>query len=176
MGSFLTGYQFSCAALSKSPFLTVTTVILVLLVFSGNRLLIERHSSINLMNTTSLTAFSATIGELVKSGKCSGIIGCVGYQDDDEYLNRRQLSFKNSQYYVVSQGFDDRKIGGDYGVLVQRPDARPLSIYTIKDVVNCLDSLFIKRKKRPLHMAFMGDSTVRQHFLNFLQVDYNSIR
>jgi hypothetical protein len=45
-----------------------------------------------------------------------------------------------------------------------------IQVYKKEDVVRCLDSLSIERNRRPLHIAFVGDSTVRQHFLSFLRV------
>ncbi len=41
--------------------------------------------------------------------------------------------------------------------------------YEMKDVVKCLDSMFINRN-RSIHLAFMGDSLVRNQFLNFISV------
>ena len=41
-----------------------------------------------------------------------------------------------------------------------------------KDVVRCLDVLSAKKNRRPMHIAFVGDSTVRQHFFSFIQVKF----
>jgi polysaccharide deacetylase 2 family uncharacterized protein YibQ len=39
-----------------------------------------------------------------------------------------------------------------------------------KDVIRCFDSLSAKKKGQPIHIAFIGDSTVRQHFKSFIRV------
>ena len=44
--------------------------------------------------------------------------------------------------------------------------------YKIENVVSGLDTLII-RKKRPIHIAFVGDSIVRNQFENFIQVWFN---
>jgi hypothetical protein len=41
--------------------------------------------------------------------------------------------------------------------------------YEMEDVVYCLDYMFINRNRR-IHLAFMGDSIVRNQFLNFISV------
>ncbi|XP_046638266.1 N-acetylneuraminate 9-O-acetyltransferase-like isoform X3 [Daphnia pulicaria] len=46
---------------------------------------------------------------------------------------------------------------------------RNIQVYKKEDVVRCLDSLSMERNRRPMHIAFVGDSTVRQHFLSFLR-------
>ena len=45
-----------------------------------------------------------------------------------------------------------------------------LNWYTIKDAVNCLTA---NRKGKRLHFAFIGDSRIRQQFLDFLKVSKN---
>ena len=58
-------------------------------------------------------------------------------------------------------------------------DVCQLAHYTASRVVNCIDSLqekFIQRAKKPmqkgkaLHFAFIGDSRIRQQYLNVLKV------
>lgn len=44
--------------------------------------------------------------------------------------------------------------------------------YKKKDVVRCFDVLSVKKNRRPMHIAFVGDSTVRQHFFSFIQVKF----
>ncbi|XP_057368637.1 uncharacterized protein LOC130689715 [Daphnia carinata] len=39
----------------------------------------------------------------------------------------------------------------------------------MEDLVRCLDSRSVKRNRLPIHIAFIGDSTVRQHFISFTQ-------
>lgn len=43
--------------------------------------------------------------------------------------------------------------------------------FTPQDVVRCLDSLSAKRNRRSFHIAFIGDSTIRQHYVMFLRVN-----
>lgn len=45
-------------------------------------------------------------------------------------------------------------------------------IFTNRDIVNCLDTLLTKHKNKKLHIAFIGDSLVRNQFVNFLKVSY----
>ena len=45
-----------------------------------------------------------------------------------------------------------------------------LNWYTIKDAVNCLTE---SKTAKKLHFAFIGDSRIRQQFLNFLKVSKN---
>lgn len=42
--------------------------------------------------------------------------------------------------------------------------------YTSRDVVNCLDTLLTKMNSQSLHIAFIGDSLVRNQFVNFIKV------
>ena len=39
-----------------------------------------------------------------------------------------------------------------------------------EDVVRCFDSLSVKRNQRPITIAFVGDSTARQHYLSLIRV------
>lgn len=42
--------------------------------------------------------------------------------------------------------------------------------YTVRDTVHCLDTLLTKRNSKSLHIAFIGDSLVRNQFTNYLKV------
>ena len=44
-----------------------------------------------------------------------------------------------------------------------------LNFYTQKEVVQCLDNISCDGKQQ-LHFSFVGDSRIRQHYLNFLKV------
>ncbi|XP_057380133.2 uncharacterized protein LOC130702482 [Daphnia carinata] len=52
----------------------------------------------------------------------------------------------------------------------------PLRKYATRDVIRCFDSLSVKRQRQPMHIAFIGDSIIRQHFVSFLRLfpDYDS--
>lgn len=74
-------------------------------------------------------------------------------QSVDPYFNRRFLSLTQGQLLT----------GADRQQLI-------LPQLTKKDVVRCFDALSIKRNGRRIHLAFLGDSIVRQYFLSFLRV------
>lgn len=86
---------------------------------------------------------------------------------------------KGSRLKKVSQTLSDLKGGNafldrrflDYEENKPENGDSQFRPYMTKDVVNCLDSLFLE-KKRPIHIAFVGDSIVRQHFLSFLKVGF----
>lgn len=42
--------------------------------------------------------------------------------------------------------------------------------YTMRDTVNCLDTLLKKRNSKSLHIAFIGDSLIRNQYTNYLKV------
>ncbi len=48
----------------------------------------------------------------------------------------------------------------------------PIKEYSKEDVVRCFDSHSAKRKGKRMHIAFVGDSLVRQIFLSFLRVSF----
>jgi hypothetical protein len=75
----------------------------------------------------------------------------VKYRHGDNYLKRPFLDIRNDHIKYVS---DNRN--------------RALREYTTEDVVRCLDSMAEQRNWRPIHIAFIGDSTIRQHFFSFL--------
>lgn len=75
-------------------------------------------------------------------------------------LNHRQIGL-DSQDSLDSTSFGWKK--NPYGYLFRQ--------YRQDDVVKCLDCLSTKKNQRPFHIAFVGDSTVRQHFLSFIRVD-----
>lgn len=76
----------------------------------------------------------------------------VPKQLDDEYFNRRRftLTHQNITYKTNNQ--------------------QVVQDWTVEKVVKCFDNMSIQRNRRPIHIAFVGDSTIRQHFLSFLRV------
>lgn len=83
-------------------------------------------------------------------------------QSVENYFNRRYLSLSQEQV--------------NYDQLIPVGAARcqrqqlPLRELTKRDVVRCFDLLSIKRNRRPIHVAFVGDSIVRQYFIGFIRV------
>jgi hypothetical protein len=79
---------------------------------------------------------------------------------------------KKRYYYV-------QKAKGSYydssRLMTQSGSCRLLN-YTTERLVACLDTLRNRQPfDGPLHLLFMGDSRIRQHFLNFVRVN-NTIR
>ncbi|XP_057368116.1 uncharacterized protein LOC130689121 [Daphnia carinata] len=78
----------------------------------------------------------------------------------DDYFNRRYFDIKNDL------------ISHDDGDEFNRGQMPSIKMYTKEDVVQCFDLLSSSRQsgnQRPMHFAFVGDSTVRQHFVSFLK-------
>jgi hypothetical protein len=87
-------------------------------------------------------------------------------QNDFFDRNYFQLS-KDKMFYNSMQRQENKKNSwGDRFVHT----TRLIKEYTIQDVVRCLDVISAKKNRRPKHIAFIGDSTVRQHFISFLRV------
>ena len=84
----------------------------------------------------------------------------------DDYFNRNYFHFKSHISYDISS----RKMACNGCVRSCDRHRRLLRDYKKEDVVRCLDFLSIKKKRRPTHIAFIGDSTVRQHFVSFIRV------
>lgn len=144
----------------------MTLVTFILLVTTVGQLFIVSTSIDSKvdMNISSWSNSShSETADSLDSAKCQGIAGCVGHQQDGDYLTRRYIRLQNDRY-EISFELKNKSHSHDGS------DWRPLRIFTIKDVVVCFDSLLVKRNQRPMHIVFMGDSTVRQHFISFLQV------
>ncbi|KAI9562641.1 hypothetical protein GHT06_010095 [Daphnia sinensis] len=75
-----------------------------------------------------------------------------------DYFDRRHFDIKHD---FISHGDID----------VFHRSRMPVKKYTQADVVKCFDRLSSegRRTHGPLHFAFVGDSTIRQHFLSFLR-------
>lgn len=99
----------------------------------------------------------------------------IGFQDDG-CLNVRQLSdnYFNRRYFKIrSDDFIyDVASGGERQQEQCVKTRLPLLIRENKkeDVVRCLDSLSMKRNQRPMTIAFIGDSTARQHYMSLTRV------
>ena len=89
------------------------------------------------------------------------------------YFNRRYVHLTKSDVnYLAYVNDDQEKENQDKSVDVDHRQRLPshLRMFSKADVAQCFDSLSTKRKGRRMHIAFVGDSTVRQHFLSFLSV------
>ena len=95
-------------------------------------------------------------------------------QQANDYFNRRHLHVTSKQidYDIPSRTSTvngEEIIENQIGVCHHRHRSQ-LKDYTKEDIVNCFDSLFVKRNERRMHIAFVGDSVMRQNFLSFLRV------
>lgn len=84
-----------------------------------------------------------------------------GSRAADDYFNRRYFDIKHD---LISHCDSD---------LFHRGRTPSIKKYTKEDVVQCFDFLSSSRQSgnhRPMRFAFVGDSTVRQHFVSFLKV------
>jgi hypothetical protein len=112
----------------------------------------------------------------------SGSVDVKGLHNNiDSYdFNRRYLNIKvDSISYDCSnsRSCEAKENNGESGSsqYARRciQNSRNLREYNKEDVVRCLDDLSIKKNRRPMHIAFIGDSTVRQHFFSFIRVKFD---
>jgi hypothetical protein len=100
-----------------------------------------------------------------------------GYRnDEDEYLNRRYFRLRTDVVSYDTRETDSEEqtaAGSGSGGVRTRSHVRE---FKKADAVRCLDSLSVKRNGRPMHIAFIGDSTVRQHFVSFIRVSLITIK
>ena len=98
-------------------------------------------------------------------------------QKADNYLNRRDFKIRSSDFTYDAESrcqSDVKKESGEREEeFVSQTRQQFLLVadeYNAQDVVQCIDSLWIKRNKRPINIAFVGDSTIRQHFASFVRL------
>lgn len=93
----------------------------------------------------------------------------------DDYLNKRYLLLtQNSTTYELKKTgiTNDSSSAGILDSLKNtKRDRFILRQFSVEDTVRCFDSLSANRQRKPMHIAFVGDSTLRQHFLSFLEVN-----
>jgi hypothetical protein len=91
-----------------------------------------------------------------------------GYRnDEDEYLNRRYFRLRTNVVSYDTRETDSEEqtaAGSGSGGVRTRSHVRE---FKKADAVRCLDALSVKRSRRPMHITFIGDSTVR-HTLSVL--------
>jgi hypothetical protein len=96
-----------------------------------------------------------------------------GYRnDEDEYLNRRYFRLSTNVVSYDTRETDSEEqtaAGSGSGGVRTRSHVRE---FKKADAVRCLDALSVQRNRRPMHIAFIGDSTVRQHFVSFIRVSF----
>ena len=89
----------------------------------------------------------------------------------DHYFNRHYFQIRSADIiYDVA-----RSSSSQYGRKRRsKVETRTLPLlireHKKEDVVRCLDSLSVKRNQRPITIAFVGDSTARQHYLSLIRV------
>ncbi|XP_046450332.1 uncharacterized protein LOC124198516 [Daphnia pulex] len=87
-----------------------------------------------------------------------------------------QNYFNRHSFQLNSDGISfiiDREVETNNGPAVpsfNRNRRQLVREFTPQDVVRCLDSLSAKRNRRSFHIAFIGDSTIRQHYVMFLRL------
>lgn len=91
---------------------------------------------------------------------------CVG-----DYFNRHYFHQSKPVSYDLADYISSPKTSCNYRASCCRP-SRVIREYSKQDVVRCFDSLSVKRNRQPMHIAFVGDSTVRHHYLSFLRVGF----
>jgi hypothetical protein len=86
----------------------------------------------------------------------------------DYLFNRDFFRLRNDKMYYNSKQKEENKKKGVCNQCLNT--TRLIKEYTTEDVVRCLDVRSAQRNRQPTHIAFVGDSTVRQYFLSFLRV------
>lgn len=167
--------RISCNFISRLTSIVLVITSVMALMIGWNRLLLIKHLHVmKNMRTVQQLNTPSDIKDHFKPAKCKSIVGCVSSEQDDDFLNRRFLSFERGQYYISFEEKSKETNSTNKQSNHRLPAyPRPLKTFTIPEVVNCFDSLSIKRKRRPMHITFMGDSTIRRHFLSFLEVTHN---
>jgi hypothetical protein len=97
----------------------------------------------------------------------------LGYRNADNYLNRRYFQMKMDSI-SYDRRISEENEESESSQNSHRQVTQNIREFNKEDVVNCFDSLSVKRNRRPMHIAFIGDSTIRQHFLSFILVSRSS--
>ncbi len=93
----------------------------------------------------------------------------------DSYLNRRHFTIRSDDIIYETAGLvppssSSRRSGR--GEMHQGVQTLRLLLrqYKKEDVVRCIDSLWVQKHREPVYIAFVGDSTARQHFSGLIRV------
>lgn len=127
-------------------------LVVTLIAFGASEMEILKPLQVDMRELLSETKSSAKELAKMKNARCLYT---------DYYFNRN--------CFMLNCEMDDtEKIDkiGDRCIFNQRP----LKKYATRDVVRCFDSLSAQGQRQPMHIAFIGDSTIRQHFVSFLRV------
>jgi hypothetical protein len=87
----------------------------------------------------------------------------------DSYLNRRHLTIKSDDI-IYETSSSSRSDDGERQRQSVFQTRLPLLQYKKEDVVRCIDSLWVEKHREPVYIAFVGDSTARQHFSSLIRV------
>lgn len=100
-----------------------------------------------------ITSFITAVGLLL------GVLAAIVYI----------FNLKNSilNAYTKSQSFSESS-KSEAGVIIAA--LKLDKFYTTRDVVECFDALLTKRNNKTLHIAFYGDSLLRNQFTNYIKV------
>jgi hypothetical protein len=104
----------------------------------------------------------------------------TGCHKADDYLKRRDFHLTNTEISydtdhcrnLIPDGRDNADDEDTSSSQLCQRSRYPIKEYSKKDVVHCIDSLSAKRKGKRMHIAFIGDSLIRQVFLSFLRVRF----
>jgi hypothetical protein len=101
--------------------------------------------------------------------KCASSVAIDCCQPAQNYFNRRSFQLNSDGISFINVRRGEEISNGP--VPPFNLNRRRVREFTSKDVVRCLDSLSAKRNRRSFHIAFIGDSTIRQHYVMFLRVN-----
>jgi hypothetical protein len=110
---------------------------------------------------------SSIAGKIMNEPDNNIAAGC--FNSGNYFFNRRYFKLRNNEIYHDSKINNEKKKCKDKR---NRSGQSPLLIqdFTMRDVVRCLDRASVQKNYRPRHIAFIGDSTIRQYFVSFLRV------
>lgn len=148
----------------------MTAMLVIIVMANVSRLRIARNQETTYSTTQTLQDSLSRPSHDLESKMCNA--GYNQYKDkrQDNYLNRQYLSLEKGQYRIRFDRKNTNLTDDDVKNQDNQHGSCPLKIFTMKDVVKCFDYLAMRRNQRPMHITFMGDSTIRQQFLSFLNV------
>jgi hypothetical protein len=94
---------------------------------------------------------------------------CISSYESRHEKNRNKNSIEND--------IEDNIMTRDNCHIEQSQKKHNLLRYNMEDIVQCIDSLYVKKSHR-YHISFIGDSLIRNQFKNFILVSsgYTSIQ
>ncbi|KAI9557796.1 hypothetical protein GHT06_014545 [Daphnia sinensis] len=130
----------------------IWNVLITLIAFGASEMEILKQSKTNI--SESLRDAKSSTMELIQEKNARRLYS-------DYYFNRNR--FRMNCEMKFTEKID--KIGGQCIC-----NQRLIKKYATRDVVRCFDSLSVQRQRQPMQIAFIGDSTIRQHFVSFLRL------